>query len=56
MQGQNTGAERVAGETVTLSDTVLLHGAVSLQRRRLCRPNSVLFMQKPSQKSAKTQG
>lgn len=29
---------------------------VSLQRRHLCRPNSVLFMQKASQKNAGTQG
>lgn len=35
---------------------MLLHSAVSLQHRQLCRPNSVLFMQKPSQKSARTQG
>lgn len=35
---------------------MLLHSAVSLQRRQFCRPNSVLFMQKPSQKSARTQG
>lgn len=49
--GADDGEARgVAGETGTSSDTVLLHSAVSLRRRQLCRPNSVLFMQKPSQK------
>lgn len=57
MQGpRNTERKGVAGETDTQSSTMLLHSAISLRSRQLCGPNSVLFMQKPSQKSARTQG
>lgn len=57
MQGQRTlNQKEQPKRTISRAIFMLLHSAVSLQRRQFCRPNSVLFMQKPSQKSARTQG